>query len=295
MQIQDLYNELVAAYRTENLNALTSDIITLYRGNDLARLRQVHAMIYPGNQADEDPISRIFSKIIMHYHPDRNEQIFKELSNLLNANDLVGLKTFEHILDVQNMDLSYIHSGSSADIDFNYEDIWDDTVSGYSYIDDEEKENEEYDPYVNMIFDHGFITAVKRKIYGHLNVEFPVHLLADMEIIEMAEYEIEDLDGIEFCTYARIIDLSGNNLAEVTQLSQLMRLEEVYLQNNHISYVDGLNELPFLSVIDLSYNDIDDITPLFEVETLEFLNVIGNRIPNWQLETLSLAGVVVVA
>ncbi|MEX0987818.1 MAG: leucine-rich repeat domain-containing protein, partial [Bacteroidales bacterium] len=121
-----------------------------------------------------------------------------------------------------------------------------------------------------------------------------VHLLADMEIIEMAEYEIENLDGIEYCTYARIIDLSGNNLTNVTILSQLLRLEEVFLQNNQITYIDGLSELPFLRILDLSHNDVDDISSLFEVDTLEFLNIIGNRVPEWQLEKLSLDGVIIV-
>jgi Leucine-rich repeat (LRR) protein len=142
---------------------------------------------------------------------------------------------------------------------------------------------------------HGFINAVKRKVYGHINVEFPGHLLADMEIIEMADHEIENLDGIEYCTYARIIDLSGNNLTEIIQLGQLMHLEEIFVQNNHISYLDGLHELPFLRVIDLSHNDVDDLSPLFELDTLEFINVIGNRIPDWQLEKLNLAGVIVVS
>ncbi len=68
----------------------------------------------------------------------------------------------------------------------------------------------------------------------------------------------------------------------------------IYMMN-FCSYIDGLNELPFLRVVDLSNNDVDDLSPFFEVESLEFLNVMGNRIPSWQLEKLSLDGVAVVA
>lgn len=295
MNIEELYGELKKAYSAENLNALSSNIITLYRNRDISTLRKIHAMMFNGNQAAEERNSRIFTRIITHYHPDRQEQIRRDLEGLRLANDLEGMKKYEHILDVQHMNLH----GSSLDPvtadDFDLGDIWDYSAGGYSYINDEEQETDEYDPYMDMIIDHGFFSAVKRKIYGHLNVDFPAQLLADLEFVEMAEYEIENLDGIEYCTYARILDLSGNNLTEVTQLAQLLRLEEVFLQNNHISYIDGLNELPYLRILDLSHNDVDDLSPLFEVDSLEFLNIMGNRVPAWQLEKLQLMGVVVVA
>jgi len=294
MQISDLYDALVKAYSTENLNELSSGIISLYRGRDMGKLRQIHAAVFNGNQGADMQESKIFTQIITLYHPDRQEQIYKELDRLLTANDIEGMKKLDHILDVQQMDMNGGSAGD-PDMDFEWGDIWDFAADGYSYIDDEAREGSPYDVYEEMIMDHGFISAVKRKIYGHLNVDFPVHLLADMEIIEMAEYEIENLDGVEYCTYARIIDLSGNNLTEVTQLAQLMRLEEIFLQNNHISYIDGLNELPFLRILDLSHNDVDDVSPLFEVESLEFLNIIGNRVPAWQLEKLGDMGVIIVA
>ncbi|MEX2371570.1 MAG: leucine-rich repeat domain-containing protein [Bacteroidales bacterium] len=294
MQIQELYDTLVRAYTPENLNELTSGIISLYRRKDISALRRIHSLMYNGNQGGEERISRIFTRIITHYHPDRQEQINKELQVYLYNNDIKGMQQFDHILDVQKLDLNDGGSGYEPFNDFDFGDIWDYSAGGYSYINDEGREEDDFDAYTEMIMDHGFIAAVKRNVYGHLNVEFPVHLLADMEIIEMAEYEIENLDGIEYCTYARIIDLSGNNLTNVTILSQLLRLEEVFLQNNQITYIDGLSELPFLRILDLSHNDVDDISSLFEVDTLEFLNIIGNRVPEWQLEKLSLDGVIIV-
>lgn len=295
MQINDLYEELRRAYSVENLNDLSSGIIALYRKGDIASLRKIHSIMYNGNQGEDHHMSRIFARIITHYHPDRQEQINKDLLGFLEKDDFAGMQQLDHILDIQKIDLSSETSGYGFDGDFDFEEVWEETFGAYTFIDDEEREESEYDPYEEMIMSHGFISAVKRKVYGHLNVEFPVHLLADMEIIEMSEYEIENLDGIEYCTYARIIDLSGNNLIDVSALGQLMRLEEVFLQNNHISYLDGLTELPYLRVLDLSYNDVDDISPLFEIDTLEFLNIIGNRVPAWQLEHMSLSGVVVVA
>jgi len=295
MQIKELYDELVRAYSLENLNTLSSGIISLYRAKDMGTLRKIHAAVYNGSYGEDLQESRIFTKIITHYHPDRQEQIQKTLSDLLQHDDLEGMKRMDHILDVQKIDVNGQYAESGGDVDFDYGDLWDFATDGYGYIDDEERDAGPYDAYEEMIMDHGFYSAVNRKVYGHLSVEFPVHLLADMEIIDMAEYEIENLDGVEYCTYARIMDLAGNNLTEVTALAQLMRLEEIFLQNNHISYLDGLNELPYLRILDLSFNDVDDLSPLFEVDSLEFLNIIGNRVPAWQLEKLSLMGVIVVS
>jgi len=40
---------------------------------------------------------------------------------------------------------------------------------------------------------------------------------------------------------------------------------------------------------------VDDISPLFELSHLIYLNVTGNRIPDWQLEKLQLQGITIVA
>jgi len=49
-----------------------------------------------------------------------------------------------------------------------------------------------------------------------------------------------------------------------------------------------------LQVLDISFNDVDDLAPLFDLAHLSYLNVMGNRVPAWQLEKLQLMGVTVV-
>ena len=93
----------------------------------------------------------------------------------------------------------------------------------------EEEELEDFD-----FTNRSFLTALKRRIYGNLNVDFPMYLLEDLEEIEMADYEIESLDGIEACRYARVVDLSNNNLTDLTDLRYLHQIERLYLANNHI-------------------------------------------------------------
>ncbi len=110
-----------------------------------------------------------------------------------------------------------------------------------------------------------FLTALKRRVYGNLNVDFPMYLLEDLEEIEMADYELESLDGIEACRYARVVDLTNNNLTDLTELGHLRQVERLYLANNHIGMIDALSNLIVLQVLDISFNDVDDLSPLFEL------------------------------
>ena len=198
MEAKELYSELVKAYQPDNLNTLSSSLITLYKQKDIATLRRIHAMVYGGDQGAELPLSRLFSKVIVKYHPDHQQQIEGELKTLLGRNDLDGLNSYGHILEVQHVEVDATGPQPDTDDSWGYGDLWDDSMdmNGYSYIDDEQQESSPFDPVHEAIMKHGFMAAVKRKVYGHLNVEFPVHLMADMEIVEMAEYEIEDLDGV---------------------------------------------------------------------------------------------------
>ncbi|MEZ5072793.1 MAG: leucine-rich repeat domain-containing protein [Bacteroidales bacterium] len=131
-------------------------------------------------------------------------------------------------------------------------------------------------------------------MYGNLNVDFPMYLLEDLEEVEMADYELESLDGIDACRQARVVDLSNNLLTDISDLKDLRQLERLYLANNQIGYIDVLGNLPVLQEIDLSYNDVDDISPLFDLQHLDYLNVMGNRVPAWQLEELQKKGVTLV-
>ena len=49
-----------------------------------------------------------------------------------------------------------------------------------------------------------------------------------------------------------------------------------------------------LQVLDISFNDVDDLSPLFELNHLDYLNVVGNRVPDWQVEELRARGVTVI-
>jgi hypothetical protein len=291
----ELYTRLKEAYTSDNLHLISSRIIDLFKERNFDALRGIQKVVNEYTPCEDQKINRIFSRLIMLYHPDRLNQSLNRLENAYRDGDFEDLYAMSHILTVQHMETEGVGAGSIlTEEDLAEEFGWDENTDGYSYITDDEAYGDEREE----DFDFSgptFLAAIKRRVYGNLNVDFPMYLLEDLEEIEMADYEIEFLDGIEACRYARVVDLSNNNLTDVTDLRELPEIERLYLANNHIGLIDPLSNLTGLQVLDISYNDVDDLSPLFELEQLAYLNVMGNRVPAWQLETLQLKGITIVA
>ena len=294
MEIGELYSNLLKAYTDENLGLVSGRIIGLFRDKKYDALRAIQKVVNEHTPCNEEKVNKIFSRLIMLYHPDRLSQNLEQLEKAYKTDDFEALYSMSHILTVQNLEPEHaVLSSVLTDEDLAEEFGWDEGTDGFSYfMAGEELEQEMED---NSILDsRSFISVLKRRVYGNLNVDFPMYLLEDLEEIEMADYELEDLDGISACHYARAVDLSNNNLTDISELGELRQVERLYLSNNQIGLIDALYNLSVLQVLDISYNDVDDISPLFDLSHLSYLNVMGNRIPAWQLEKLQLQGVTIV-
>ena len=295
MEIGELYRNLKAAYTPENLGLVSGRIIELFRDKRFDALRAMQKVVNEYTTCQEEKINKVFSRLIMLYHPDRLRQNLERLDSAYRDGDFEALYSMSHILTVQNLEPG--HAALSSVIteeDLAEEFGWDEGVDGYSYFmaGEELEAQEDLEPGMEM---RSFLSVLKRRVYGNLNVDFPMYLLEDLEEIEMADYELEDLEGISACHYARAVDLSNNNLTDITELGELKQVERLYLSNNQIGLIDSLYNLSVLQVLDISFNDVDDLSPLFELNYLSYLNVMGNRIPLWQLEKLQLQGITIVA
>jgi len=295
MEIGELYRKLKDAYTEENLGLVSGRIIGLFRDRKYDALRAIQKVVNEHTPCNEEKINKVFSRLIMLYHPDRLSQNLEQLEQALQGGDFETLFSMSHILTVQNLEPEHVLVSSViTEEDLAEEYGWDDSTDGFSYFmaEEEYELEEEEDAGLER---RSFLSVLKRRVYGNLNVDFPMYLLEDLEEIEMADYELEDLDGISACRYARAVDLSNNNLTDITELGELRQVERLYLSNNQLGLIDALYNLPVLQVLDISYNDVDDISSLFELSHLSYLNVMGNRIPSWQLEKLQLQGVTIVA
>ena len=211
----------------------------------------------------------------MMYHPDRLSRIRSHLDALMEQDNFEEMWRYSHILGVLRMDMEGPGGVESVDPDFASEMGWDEDTPGYHYFFDLEPEQDPWEEEVPA--GQTFLSAVKRKVYGPMEMDFPVWQLEDLEEVEMAEYEIESLEGVEWCRFVRVLDLSSNNLTDIGDLGDLGYLQRLYLADNHIQFIDSLSRLYRLMVLDISHNDVDDLSPLFELEELSYLNVEGDR------------------
>jgi len=295
MEIGELYSKLKKAYTAENLGLVSGRIIGLFRDRRHDALRVIQKVVNEYTPCNEEKINKVFSRLIMLYHPDRLSQNLKQMEKAYRGGDFETLYSMSHILTVQNLEPEHVVLSSVlTEEDLAEEFGWDENADGYSYFMAEE-ELEQEDDEDSGLERRSFLSVLKRRVYGNLNVDFPMYLLEDLEEIEMADYELEDLDGISACHYARAVNLSNNNLTDISELGELRQVERLYLSNNQIGLIDALYNLSVLQVLDISFNDVDDISPLFELNYLSYLNVTGNRIPAWQLEKLQLQGITIVA
>jgi len=86
---------------------------------------------------------------------------------------------------------------------------------------------------------------------------------------------------LEQLTNVSYLDLSNNDIAEVTGLEKLTGLESLVLSNNNVTNVTGLEQLPYLTYICLEGNNIEnigDVTGLDKLIGLYGLDLSNNNI-----------------
>ncbi len=291
----DLYNKLIKAYSDENLNMITAGIIGLYRSGEYDKIKEITRLVSEYIDVYDEKVNKCFSKLIMTYHPDKSAAYLKEIEQIMRSGQPGRIDKYAHILLIQDLD-NIVVPDNYEDIDYNPEYKWDpetkrpktkftDDPAVWIY-DDEDYSDYEYETYYNPEKDRSFYSALKIRLYGTEEVDLPFYYLEEMEDIDLSGFEIENLSGIEHCTYVQNLDLSRNKISDVSEIVNLLNIEELYLQNNQIGLIDVLYNLRKLRILDISANEIDDISPLFGLPKLEYVNVMNNPIPKSQIQVL---------
>jgi len=288
---------LKQAYSEKNLNMLTSRIILQYKNRNFGYIQEINSILCNNQAEEKEKINKIFSRVIMHFHPDKNQHYQNEI-DLLNRNkDYQKLDMLSKIFQVMEIDeLAPGRNRIDPDFSFEAEYVWDYDQEGFSYFTESEEELFDINP-ENEGFEEyriSFLSALKRREYGTIKIDFPVHQLYDAEEIELADYDIEDLEGIEFCRNLVKLDLSDNRLIDISALAVLSTLEELYISNNLVESIDRIYTLKQLRILDISGNDISDISVLQRLNKLEYINITGNQVPRNQVDALKEQGVIVI-
>ena len=179
MDYKDLYIKLKNAYTEENLNRISTKIIDLYKRREYDAIRGLMQKIRRIISFNEKRINKIFSRLIMLYHPDKLNYYKNEIEKYYKAGKLELLFQFSHILFIIE-DEKYL---SEEEI-INFENIVsDDIYWGFNdedlvFIDDIESNitdqgkgslHREYE-----YSDFDFFSALKRKEFGNLDVDFQI-------------------------------------------------------------------------------------------------------------------------
>ena len=297
----ELYEKLKDAYTEENLTFISSKLIRLYKERQYEAIMSIANKIKFSVDIKETRINRIFSKLIMLYHPDKLNFYLKEIEKLYKSDESDELFRYSHIFILLNKN-DNVFETPLLDMDdlfpegqkwgYDEEDLlyFTDLETSESFNGDELES-----PIYAQTTTRDFFTALKRKEYGSLQIDLQFYHLEELEgSLNLADYEIEDLTGVEYCLNISSLDLSDNSIMDINKLYSLKQLKELYLSNNNIDEIGILYKLGSLKVLDLSGNQVEDIRSLYHLENLEYLNISGNPVPIEQLEELSGKGVVIV-
>ncbi len=281
------YVRVASLYSEESMKAIAAQLIEAYRRSDLAVLNRYALRIGAETLTDRRAAGKLFSRLIMYYHPDRFAARKRELDACKERRDSIALDALEYA-----MEEDHIHKPSADAYEgFEYEETYgfDDTdFSMNDFVDDDfytDTEDGEYRPsdwvWDEDRFDFGFIEALRSEMFGNLDFTLlPKDLIMLNGEIVLPGLGIKDLAGIEYCTGVTAFDLSWNSISSVDELRELDGLRTITLAHNRIGDISPLGALPELEFLDISFNDIDDVSDLVNLRSLRFLNVMGNDIRN---------------
>ncbi len=289
MTIKLLEQKLLDAYTPGNLNHIALTLINLYKNQQYSILRKIADKIGDSVSIEIAENGKGFSKFLMLYHPDRAVLHINEINRLAANDNLEGLMKLSHILLLNDIEEFADSLDSYEDIDYSPVYEWDLNADGFSIIRDD-KEPERFKTSPNAC---NFYDAIKYRVFGDTDTEFPSYYLEDLDEFELSSSDINDLEGAAYCIHAVTMDLSDNMISDLSPLFGLSLLEELNLSDNQIADLDSLSNLKNLKSLNLANNAIEDISPLFDLTNLEYVDLSGNNISEEQIIELTESGVTV--
>jgi hypothetical protein len=279
MDKETLYQYLKTQCTPSLLKELSLKIIDAYKSKDYRSLIRIATRIFPDRDHSNEKGNKIFFMLIKHFHPDRYTLIMNDIEAAFDQNNVGRLEFYKKLFsegsavkehrkkDIQwetHEEYGFDESDFDHDYEYDYTDIFENQSNAEVYETDEE-------------FD--FYSAVKSAIYGNLDFDVEPE---DLEFLagelDLSDYSLDDLDGLEYCIRITSLNLSNNRISNLYNIEGLRDLRELYLADNAINDIDYLHGLSALEILDLSGNDIDDISVLLELEELRFVDLRDNPV-----------------
>jgi len=288
--IEQIYEEIKRKLTVDHLKRITVDIISSYKNRNFPYLRKFISLlgIDPGTGNE-----KLFSLLIRKYHPDRLSFIRRQIDEIYGEGDYEKLSRLRESYFFR---IEAVRSVPPADIQFEAEYTFDRSDFGYRETTVHEKDDFGETHLDFGEEEYGFYEALNRYLFGGLDHYITKSDLRNLDgALDLSDYEIQDLRGIENCIYLNELNLSNNYIEKIGRLSSLIRLNALYLASNAIENIEVLEHLENLKVLDISFNSISNIDVLEGLGKLEYVNIIGNPIKDYAVvHRLVERGVIVV-
>jgi len=108
----------------------------------------------------------------------------------------------------------------------------------------------------------------------------PLFELENLEVLEIVGSSIEskDLEELVRLDNLEILRLKGNRIGDISPVTGLTGIRELYLADNELIEIKGLEKLNSLQSLDLSNNHLINIAPLADLKHLGYLDLSGNQL-----------------
>ncbi|TWT50304.1 Internalin-A precursor [Rubripirellula amarantea] len=133
---------------------------------------------------------------------------------------------------------------------------------------------------VSIFADKNLEEAVRAEVYAKRYNSEPI-LAEDVATISRVVAKrkgIKSLAGLEHCKRIMLLDLAGNEIADLNPLSELKLLQSVTISKNKISDLSPIKGLKSMQLLDLSENQVADLSAIEGMSNLRTLYVSGNKI-----------------
>lgn len=293
LTLSDLQRKSVVEDR---LKAIAAQLIAAHR-------RHRHELVIPyarqaGIATDGQAPHHLFMKAIQVYHPDRLNVVWDRIAQARASSDGSALDSLLQLL-------RYHPEGVGSPqrrFDRPAEEEGEEEAEEYGVDEDEFgyddfEEAGDFDAEDGWDPDEGtFYSAIRSVLFGNLDFSPDPADLAKLEgELDLSDFDLHELDGIEYCRSLTALNLSRNNLDNIYCLKDLVKLEALDLAENDLEDADALGGLVNLVELDLSANDIDDVAFLDRLPRLRYVDLTGNPVRTRAvLARLEARGVIVI-
>lgn len=271
------------AITKDNLKEITAKIIDSYKQKNFIYLRGLANELGLANC--EIPQRKLFLQLVHIFHPDRYQWHLQQMALEHSGPDIAAPGFYQKINDLCHKGRKFSMAISPASEREEY------GVNLHEYGIDFEEAVQDLDE-----TDDTFLFAFRMQYIG--NNDFypgPVELRNLEGALELPSWGIRDLEGLEYCQNIEYLDLSGNLIDNLYEISGLWHLKELFLSNNQIDELTSLADLHKLEVLDLAENYIDDLSPLTALPHLKYLDIRDNPLFDKSiLNKLKQSGVLVI-